>query len=222
MKEEEIRIRSVKTKRDLIDFIKFPWKVYAKDLNWVPPLISEKKAFFNPQKNPFYNHAEVVLFLAFKNNKIVGRIAGIVNHKHIETHQEKAGFFGFFETFDDYEVAKRLLDKVKDWLKSKGMKIMRGAMNFSVNDEVGFLLEGFDSPPCFMMTYNPRYYLDFMERYGMLKAKDLYAFYGDKNNQLPERFKRIAEKIRKKGNLVIRKINLKRFCRRDRKDQKDI
>jgi len=211
MKNKELEIKPVKTKKDLLDFIRFPWKIYVNDVNWVPPLISEKKAFLNPQKNPFYKHAEVVLFLALKDKKIAGRIAGIINFKHIETHQEKAGFFGFFEAVEDFEVAKKLLDKVKDWLKSKGMEIMRGPMNFSINDELGFLLEGFDSPPCFMMTYNPRYYLSFMERYGMVKAKDLYAYYMDKNNRPPERFKRIAERIRKKGNLVVRKLNLKDF-----------
>jgi len=211
MNKENLNIRTVKTKKDLLDFIKLPWKIYKDDNNWVPPLISEKKAFFNPEKNPFYEHAEVILFLAERNNEIAGRIAGIVNYKHIETHQEKAGFFGFFEAVEDFKVTEGLLDEVKDWLKSKGMEIMRGPMNFSVNDELGFLLEGFDSPPCFMMPYNHKYYLDFMERYGMTKAKDLYAFYGDENNLPPERFIRIAKKIRKKGDLVVRKLNLKDF-----------
>ena len=209
--KEELKIRTVETRKDLLDFIKLPWKIYKDYKNWVPPLISEKKAFFNPQVNPFYKHAEVVLFLAEKNGKITGRIAGIVNHKHIETHQEKAGFFGFFEAIEDFEVAKVLLDQVKNWLKSRGMEIMRGPMNFSVNDEIGFLLEGFDSPPVFMMSYNPKYYLEFMERYGMVKAKDLYAFYMDKNNRPPERFIRIAQKIRKRENIVVRKLNLKDF-----------
>jgi GNAT superfamily N-acetyltransferase len=209
--KEEPKIRTVETKKDLSDFIKLPWKIYKADVNWVPPLISEKKAFFNPEVNPFYKHAEVVLFLAEKNGEIVGRIAGIVNHKHIETHEEKAGFFGFFEVIEDFEVAKRLLDEVKNWLKSRGMEIMRGPMNFSVNDEIGFLLEGFDSPPVFMMPYNPKYYLEFMEGYGMVKAKDLYAFYMDKNNRPPERFIRIAQKIRKRENIVVRKLNLKDF-----------
>ncbi len=209
--KDELKIKTVETKKDLLDFIKLPWKIYKDYKNWVPPLISEKKAFFNPQVNPFYRHAEVILFLAEKNGEIAGRIAGIVNHKHIETHQEKAGFFGFFEVTEDFEVAKELLDQVKNWLKSKGMEIMRGPMNFSVNDEIGFLLEGFDSPPVFMMSYNPKYYLEFMERYGMVKAKDLYAFYMDKSNRPPERFIRIAEKIRKRENIVVRKLNLKDF-----------
>jgi len=205
-------LRLVKTKKDLLDFIKFPWKIYKNDKNWVPPLISERKEFFDSHKNPFFKHSEVVFYLAKREDEIVGRICGTVNYNHIDYHNEKAGFFGFFESINDFEVAQLLLDTVKDWLKSKGMEIMRGPMNFSTNDEVGFLLEGFDSPPAFMMSYNPKYYLDFMERYGMAKAKDLYAYYIDKNNRPPERFKRIAELIRKKENIVVRKLNLKDFA----------
>jgi hypothetical protein len=208
---QEITIRPVKTKKDLTAFIKFPWKIYKGDKNWVPPLISERKAFFNPEVNPFYKHADVVLFLAEKDGKIVGRIAGLVNFKHIETHQEKAGFFGFFESIEDFEVAKKLLDAVKNFLKSKGMELMRGPMNFSVNDEIGFLLERFEYPPSIMMTYNPKYYLGFMEKYGMIKAKDLYAYYLDTKIRPPERFKRIADFVKKKENIVVRKLNLKDF-----------
>ncbi|MDH4223110.1 MAG: hypothetical protein OEV55_06165 [candidate division Zixibacteria bacterium] len=211
MNKENISIRIVKTKKDLLDFIRFPWDIYKNDNNWAPPLISEKKVFFNPEKNPFYKHADVALFLAEKNKKIVGRIAGIVNHKHIEIHQEKAGFFGFFESVENYEVARLLLDEVRGFLKSKGMEIMRGPMNFSINEEVGFLLEGFDSPPCIMMPYNPEYYLELMEKYGMVKARDLFAFYGDKETRPPERFIRIAEKIMRKKSLLVRKLNLKDF-----------
>ena len=211
LKHQKMDIKLVKTKKDLLDFIKFPWKIYKNDPNWVPPLISERKEFFDSKKNPFFKHSEVGFYLAKRNDEIVGRICGIVNHNHIDYHNEKAGFFGFFEAIEDFEVAEALLDAVKDWLKSKGMEIMRGPMNFSTNDELGFLFEGFDSPPAFMMPYNPKYYLDFMERYGMVKAKDLYAYYIDKNNRPPERMIKIAEEIRKKENLKIRKLNMKDF-----------
>ncbi|MFQ6002371.1 MAG: hypothetical protein ACE5KJ_01360 [Candidatus Zixiibacteriota bacterium] len=199
----------VGTKKELYDFIKFPWKIYKNNKNWVPPLIGERKDFFNKDKNPFFKHAEVIFYLAKKNEKIAGRIAGIVNHNHIEFHKEKAGFFGFFECVEDYEVAKILLDTVRDWLKSEGMVIMRGPANFSSNEEWGFLLEGFDSPPVFMMTYNPKYYLDFMEKYGMRKAKDLYAYFIDKNSPPPPRVVKMAENIQQKGEIKIRSINMK-------------
>lgn len=206
-----LKIRQVQSKKDLVDFIKFPWKIYENDPFWVPPLISERKDFFNPQKNPFFKHSEVVFYLAEKNNEIAGRICGILNRNHIDFHQEKAGFFGFFECVKDFEVARLLLDEVKDWLKSKGMEIMRGPMNFSTNDELGFLLEGFDSPPVFMMTYNPPYYLDFMEKYGMDKAKDLFAYYLDESHKPPDRVVRMAERTEKKKEIQVRCINLKNF-----------
>lgn len=205
------KIRQIQNKKDLLDFIKFPWKVYRNDPFWVPPLIADRKDFFNPQKNPFFKHSEVVFYLAEKDDEVAGRICGIVNNNHIDFHKEKAGFFGFFECVNDFEVAKLLLDKVKEWLKSKGMEIMRGPMNFSTNDEVGFLLEGFDSSPVFMMTYNPPYYLDFMEKYGMDKAKDLFAYYFDKTYKPPDRVVRMGERIVNKQDVRARCINLKNF-----------
>ncbi|HEX7400683.1 MAG TPA: hypothetical protein VF369_00765, partial [candidate division Zixibacteria bacterium] len=150
-----ISISQVISKRDLSVFIKLPWQIYKNDPNWVPPLIVERKEFLDRRKNPFFQHADVVFYSAKRNGKTVGRIAGIVNYKHIETHQENVGFFGFFECVKEFEVAKLLLDSVRDWLKSKRMEIMRGPANFSSNEEWGFLMEGFDSPPVIMMTYNP-------------------------------------------------------------------
>jgi len=206
-----LKIRQAQTKKDLLDFIKFPWKVYKDDPFWVPSLIADRKDFFNPQKNPFFKHSEVVFFLAEKDDELAGRICGIVNNNHIDFHQEKAGFFGFFECVNDFEVAKLLLDKVKEWLKSKGMEVMRGPTNFSTNDEVGFLLEGFDSSPTIMMTYNPHYYLDFMEKYGMYKARDIYAYYLDRTNRPPNRMVRMAERIEKKEDIKVRSLNIKKF-----------
>jgi len=199
----------METKKDLMEFIKFPWKIHKNDKNWVPPLIGERKDFFNEDKNPFFKHAEVIFYLAKKNAEMVGRIAGIVNHNHIEFQNEKAGFFGFFECVEDYEVARVLLDTVRNWLKSKGMEIMRGPANFSSNEEWGMLLDGFDSPPVFMMTYNPKYYLDFMERYGMRKAKDLYAYFIDKSSPPPQRVVKMAENIKQKGGINIHSVDMK-------------
>jgi len=209
METKELNIKEVVTKKDLMDFIKFPWQIYKNDKNWVPPLISERKEFFDKKKNPFFRHAEVFFYLAKKDEKMVGRIAGIVNHNHIEFQKEKAGFFGFFECVKDYEVAKALLDAVREWLKSKGMEIMRGPANFSSNEEWGMLLEGFNSPPVFMMTYNPKYYLDFMEKYGMRKAKDLYAYFIDKNSPPPKRVVKMAENIKQKEEIKIYSVNMK-------------
>jgi GNAT superfamily N-acetyltransferase len=202
-------VTEISTPKDLMQFIKFPWKIYKNDKNWVPPLMTERKEFLDRDRNPFFKHADVVFCLAKKDEKTVGRIAGVVNHNHIEFQKEKAGFFGFFECVEEYEVAKVLLDTVRNWLKSKGMQIMRGPANFSSNEEWGFLLEGFHSPPVFMMSYNPRYYLDFMGRYGMRKAKDLYAYFIDKNSLPPQRVIKMAEGIKQKENIKLHSINMK-------------
>jgi len=211
MPNQNPTIRVVKAKSDLMSFIRLPWQIYKDDLHWVAPLLVERKEFLNKTKNPFFKHADVVFYLAERNGQAVGRIAGIVNHNHVEYHQEKAGFFGFFECVNDYQVAKALLDKVRDWLRSKGMEIMRGPANFSSNEEWGFLLEGFDCRPVIMMTYNPPYYLEFAERYGMVKAKDLFAYFIDETSYPPQRVLRMAESIRKRQNIRLRSLNMKEF-----------
>lgn len=207
----DIRIETVEDERGLKDFIKLPWKIYKNDPFWVPPLIQDQKAIFS-KDNPFYEHADVSLFLAKEKEMTVGRIAAIINYKHIEFHQEKAGFFGFFESIPNYDVAKGLLNTAKDWLKDSGMEIIRGPMNFSTNEECGLLIEGFDSSPLLMMPYNPPYYADYIERYGLKKAKDLFAYIIDVPKELPERILKTAE-IAKGHGIKVRKIDMKNFDR---------
>ena len=194
-----------------MEFIKFPWQIYRNDPFWVPPLMVERKEFLDRKKNPFFKHADVVLYLARRNGRTVGRIAGIVNHNHVEYHQEKVGFFGLFECAKDQEAAKALLDVVREWLKSKGMEIMRGPANFSSNEDWGFLVEGFDSRPVIMMPYNPPYYLELAQGYGLVKAKDLYAYFIDETLPTPPRVVRMAENIRSKEEITVRNLDLKRF-----------
>lgn len=161
-------------------------------------------------KNPFFNHAEVRYFLAKKNGRTAGRIASIVNRRHIEFHKEAVGFFGFFESANDREVSRALLDKAVSALSEKGMKSMRGPMNFSTNEECGFLIEGFNEPPMLMTPYNPPYYNDLMEGYGMVKAKDLYAFIHDVRDFLPEKILRVAAIAEKRG-VVVRPVDKGKF-----------
>jgi GNAT superfamily N-acetyltransferase len=207
----DITIHPVRTKSEWLQFVKFPYEIYKHDKNWIAPLLIDQKTLLDKNKNPFYKHSDVEFFLAELNRKIIGRIAGIVNYNHNSFHNEKTGFFGFFETINDYGVARRLYDTARDWIKSKGMIVMRGPVNPSTNDTAGFLSEGFDMPPVIMMTYNPSYYIDFTEKYGMTKAKDLYAYYITADTQFPEKLIRIAEMIRKKEGVTIRNINMKNF-----------
>jgi hypothetical protein len=211
MSRQELQVEEVKNHQDLMTFIQFPWEIYKGDPYWVPPLIKDQLLKFSP-KHPFHSHAEMILFLAYRGGKIVGRIAGIIDHNYIEFHQEKVGFFGFFESIPDAEVAGALLSKVEDWLIGHGMEKVAGPMNPSTNDECGLLVNGFDAPPCLMMPYNPPYYPNLLEGFGLKKAMDLYAYWLAQSFFLLDRLDRITERLRKREpQLHVRPINLRDF-----------
>lgn len=214
-----IDIIEIKSDKELMDFIKFPFNLYKNDPFYVSPLISDLRKQFS-KKNPFFLHSKVRYFIAKKDGIIAGRIVSIINYRHIEFHNENTGFFGFFESIDDQKVANALLSKVCSELKNNGMKIMRGPMNFSTNEECGFLLEGYDSPPMLLMPYNPPYYHNLMENYGMQKAKDLFAYILDTPDELPQKIHRVAQ-IAAKFGITVRQIDKKRF-ERDMKIFKEV
>jgi hypothetical protein len=211
MAGQDIAVEEVKTKQALSAFIRFPWDIYKNDRYWVPPLIKDQRSKFSPS-HPFHSHAEMILFLAKKNGQVIGRIAGIIDRHYVEFHHENLGFFGFFESIRDPEVADILLSKVRNWLKSRGMEKMAGPMNPSTNEECALLIEGFDSSPVLMMTYNPPYYASLLEGWGLKKAMDLYAYFLPETSFSRERLFRITERIMKREpRLRLRPINLRRF-----------
>jgi len=202
----------VTSQADLMKFIKFPWKIYSNDPYWVPPLIMDRKKLLDTSKNPFFKHAEIQLFLAKKNNEIVGRIAAIKNDLHNLHHNDKVGFFGFFECMNDQQTANLLFDSAKQWLEEKGMNAMRGPANPSSNDEYGMLIEGFNDSPRILMTYNPKYYINLCENYGFVKAKDLNAFKLETDKVLSsEKLKRVADIAQQRSGLKIFQIDMKKF-----------
>ena len=206
----EIKIKPVETKKELLEFIKFPFSVYKENKLWVPPIISDMQGLLSPEKNPFWEHAEMKLFVLEKDGKIAGRIAAIIDRNFIQFHEEMTGFFGFYESINDTDVADRLLFTVKSWLKSKGMKKIIGPTAPSTNDEMGFLYEGYDTPPYLMMPHTHRYYIGLMESIKMKKAKDLYAYLVNSADLPHDRLERINEIVYKRNpGLVVRKINLK-------------
>lgn len=209
-----IKIFPVKTEKDKMRFIKLLWKIYKDDPHWVPPLIMDRKKLLDTKKNPFYEHAEIEMFLAEKDGELVGRIAAIKNDMHNKVHNDNVGFFGFFECINDQEVANALFDAAKGWLRSKGFSAMRGPANPSSNDEYGMLLEGFDDEPRLLMTYNPKYYLDLCENYGLTKVKDLYA-YSIENPKImaSEKLRRGAQLVKERYGLKIYQIDMKNFQR---------
>ncbi len=211
MTTQQLQVEEVKNQHDLMTFIRFPWEIYKGDRYWVPPLIKDQRQKFNPT-HPFRSHSEMTLFLARKGGKVAGRIAGTIDHNYIEFHQEKVGFFGFFESLPDKEVAEILLLRVADWLKKHGMEKMAGPMNPSTNDECGLLIEGFDAPPCLMMPFNPRYYPSLLENFGLKKRMDLYAYLLEESSFHLDRLDRITERLKKREpQLHVRPIHLGHF-----------
>ncbi len=217
MAESRIRIEPARTQQDIEAFIRFPFALYQGDPNWVPLLLSERRKFLNPSHNPFFDHADVVLWLARRNGRVVGTISSHIDHLHNQIHDEKIGMFGFFETVNDYAVAEALFSTAKDWVREQGMTALRGPLSFSQNHECGLLIDGFDGPPAVMMTYNPRYYINFCERFGLAKAMDLYAYAGDlaqfdgDPSKLPPKLVRVTEKVKKRAGITTRPADMKNY-----------
>jgi hypothetical protein len=202
-------IVKVSNKDQIKQFVKFPWKVYSKSSKWVPPLICDVKWIISENKNPFWLHARTQLFLAYDgNNNVIGRIAAIIDYNYMSFQDDKCGFFGFFECINDVQTAKSLFCSAQEWLNEQGIKKMIGPMNPSTNDECGFLLEGFDIPPSFMMPYSPEYYLNLAEQCGLKKVKELYAYNMDVSvDSRLKRLGRVVEMAKKKiAGLKIRTV----------------
>lgn len=207
-----IDIIPVRTRAEKKQFINFEWQVNQNLDNWVSPLKMERKKLLNTRKNPFFKHARIELFLAFKDRKLSGRIAAITNENYNRFHNDKSGFWGFFECIDDQDVADGLFTAAAEWLKAKGRDEMLGPMNPSTNDEAGLLVEGFDTPPYILMPHNHPYYASLVENFGNRKAKDLYAWFittKEADNNTTVKVKRVAEKIMQRYKISIRHLQIK-------------
>ncbi len=196
-----------RSKKELNRFFDVADRIYRGDPNWVPPLRDDVSKVF-ADKNPFFRHAEMQLFVARRGNEDVGRIAAILDRHHNEFHGEKTGFFGFFETENDRAVSDALLEAAAGWARQRGMEVLRGPANPTLNDEAGLLVEGYDSPPVLMMTYNPRYYATLLEEAGFRKAKDLLASWFEIGPEPLARFARINERFRRRNrDIEVRKVS---------------
>jgi GNAT superfamily N-acetyltransferase len=210
--DDDVEVARVQSGAEKEEFIRFQWKVYDGDLHWVSPLLMERREFLDPAKNPFYDHADVALFVARRGGKVVGRIAAVEDRNFNAFHGTQTAYFGLYESVNDPGVAAALFKAAKDWARWRGLDTLLGPMNLSTNYEVGLLVEGFDSDPYIMMPYNPRYYGELFQACGMKKAKDLFAWERSARTAPPERFMRIADKIREHEEITIRSANLKDFA----------
>lgn len=210
-----VELIQVDSSRALRRFIDLPWHIYNRrdHPQWVPPLrIAVRDAL--SRKNPFYHNADRQLFLALRGGTPVGRIAAIENRAHNEFHEDRVGFFGFFECRDDPEAAAALFGAAESWLRERGLDTMRGPVNPSTNHECGMLVRGFRQHPMIMTTWNPRYYPTLLESLGFVKARDLLAYFfrarGENAFELPERYRLHAERALK-GRLTFRDLDLGQF-----------
>ena len=198
-----------RTSRDVLRFLKVSYGIYRDDPHWVAPLLMDLQKVFT-DANPLFAHALMQLWVATRRGRDVGRIAGIIDHNHNRPPNEPAACFGFFESVDDPVIGRRLFETVFDWTRQAGLPRVLGPMNPTSNDECGLLVQGFDSSPVLMMTYNPRYYVTQVEAAGFRKAKDLLAFHMDLAKIPMDRLGRIAAKIRERNpDLVFRPLRRK-------------
>jgi hypothetical protein len=205
-----VSVAAVSGKHDVDEFIKLPWRLYRDNPNWVPPLLRLQRELFSPKQNPFFQHADVCLFLARRQREVVGRISAQIDREHNQYHNERTGFFGFFECVNDPAVAASLLATAEEWLCARLMDRVRGPLNFSVNGELGFLVEGFDSPPQILMPYTQPYYLHLVEGCGYEKVQDLLAWRWQ-SQPVPEGPARIVRELRSRPEVRVRTANMRRF-----------
>jgi len=199
-------------KKALQSFLEVPYRIYKDDANYVYPLISEMKHFHDKKKNPFYSHADSELWLVERDGQIIGRIGACVDRYNNEHWNEKTGWFGFYEVDDDAEAAALLLETAQSWLAERDMEIMRGPGCFTSNhDWYGLQVAGEFSRPVIGMPYNPRYYEQHLENFGLAGAKDLFAWNIVTKGQLPERMERLIKRIINRPGLTIRPFDMKNF-----------
>jgi GNAT superfamily N-acetyltransferase len=183
--------------RNVRRFLEVPYAIYRDDPHWVAPLLMDLNTVFS-DANPLFQHAEMALWVARCGGRDVGRIAGILDPAYNRLQEDRAAFFGFFECVQDQAVASALFGAVAAWARGRDMTRLLGPMNPTTNDECGLLVDGFDRPPVFMMTYNPRYYPGLFEAAGFTKSKDLLAYFFDVANTPMERFERLAQKVHRR------------------------
>jgi hypothetical protein len=171
-----IEVRAVRTRRELSQFIRLPWKLYENEPNWVPPLISERRRHLSRQHNPFFEHAEAEYLIAWRNGEPVGRISAHIDERFNDFHDNVWGMFGFFECVDDADLAGALLDAAEAWLRARGRDRMLGPLDFSTNHECGLLVEGHELAPQILENWHHPYYRQLLESLGMVKTMDLYKW----------------------------------------------
>ncbi len=210
----DIAIQPVETRSQQQRFIRLPWRIYADDPCWIPPVIMSQQELLGFRKHPFYERSKSQSFLATRGGRDVGRITAIVNAGHIDRYKEQRGFFGFFECDEDTAASRALFQAAGDWLHAQGMTCIRGPANPTLNYECGLLIEGFDTPPFFMMTHNRPWYAQLVEDAGFGKIEDMFAFWGETSmlGGLDPKLVTMVEGVKERFGVTIRPLDRRRFA----------
>ncbi len=212
----DVEVTAVSGSSDLKRFIDLPFHLHANHPLWVPPLKLERRLFLNRRMNAFFSHGEAEYFLARRDGQVVGRVSAQINHSFNDYQKKSWGWFGFLELEDDQDVADALLDAAESWLRERGSERMVGPADFSMNDESGVLIEGFDLRPMIRQPWQPPYYQQLLERAGMTKAMDLLMWnleVSDRTSVLPVIFE-LAEKVESEHGIRVRPMR-RRQLRKD-------
>jgi GNAT superfamily N-acetyltransferase len=210
---DNLMIREANQRDVMKDFVRLPYRLYKNNHNWVAPLIFEEKRNLTAAHNPFLRKNPVVLYVCYKDNRPVGRIAGIINKVHNEVHKDKTGFFGFFESINDEAVAERLFRSAVEWAKKQGADTLRGPTSFSLNDVAGLLVEGFEESPFVLMPYNPPYYEQLYRKNGFDMVMRFFAYDVNQDTIRFPNFVNRMEKRLEERNIIIRQVNFRELGR---------
>jgi GNAT superfamily N-acetyltransferase len=201
-----VEIRPVASKRELKAFIQLPWRLYRNEPHWVPPLLMDVKRRFDRERNPFFEHAEGEFFLAWRDGRPVGRVTAHIDHNLNEFQGNAWGLFGFFECEDDQEAADALLGAAEAWLRERGRDRMVGPMDYTTNDWIGVLVEGFDLSPIILSSYHHRYYPRLLEGYGLVKAMDtlMWDLQVENRDKVHPAIWEVAAKVESEHGITVR------------------
>lgn len=206
-----VDVVEVQTRRQRQNFIDLPWQIYRGDSAWVPPLKREVQSFLDRHRHPFYLHGSAATFVAYRDGQPVGRILTADDPHYNAEHEENTGTFGLFESIDDPQVARALLERASGWLRARGRKKVMGPVDYSTNYPVGLLIDGFETPPRILMNHQPPYYAALLEDCGLRKAKDLYAWWFDDSHDMLAKWRQTAERLARRNRVQIRPIRFDDF-----------
>jgi GNAT superfamily N-acetyltransferase len=208
----QIEVSQVRSRADRNAFIRFPWRIYENDHAWVPPLIIERKAFFDRKSHPFYQHGDAALFLARQNGEVVGRIMASDDPNYNAIHDSSVGCFGQFESVDNDNVAAALFNAAEGWVRRKGRLEIMGPIDYSTNYVCGLLIAGFQFPPTILTAHNPPYYAELIEGCGFEKRIDFYAWWFSDPTEATARLRKLATRLGRRARFTIRQGNLRNLA----------